>query len=204
MSGRLTNLITNSLGTGGLLGLFVLIALGSTIIPIPQELVLLLTGFILVTNKTSFIFFTFFTATASLAGALVSYSIGYYGRERFIKRYGKYFFLSHEHVKATDRFFKKYGEKTIFISRFIPFLKHIISIPAGISKMRLDRFIVHTFLSSLFFNAITIYLGFKLKENWSVVNEYLSGFGVILAFTLLSVLAYFAIKLYLMEKHGKN
>jgi len=85
---------------------------------------------------------------------------------------GKYLLLEEAHLQWTEDFFKKNGEKTIFIGRFIPVVRHIISIPAGMGKMNLTKFVIYTLIGGTIWNTFLLFLGFILAENWTLIHKY--------------------------------
>jgi membrane protein DedA with SNARE-associated domain len=104
-------------------------------------------------------------------GSLLSYWMGRKG-EAVVLRYGRYLLLNPHHLEWTELFFFRHGSKTIFISRFIPIVRHLISIPAGLGKMKLLPFVVYTALGATLWNAFLTYLGLWLKEHWEVIHHY--------------------------------
>ena len=133
-----------------------------------------------------------------MSGSLLSYWIGLFGGRKFILKFGKYLFLDEEHLRWSEDFFNKHGEKTIFISRFIPIVRHLISIPAGIGKMNLKKFILYTILGASIWNMFLVYLGFKLKQKWELIHEYSSQLDIIAGIIL------FIIVVYVIWKHLKH
>ena len=156
----------------GYFGVFFLMVLESMIFPMPSELVMPFAGFLIARGEMTFLFVMLSATLGSLIGSLISYYIGKYGGERFVLRYGKYFLLNKEHLKKTEKWFHKKGELTIFIGRFIPVVRHIISIPAGIGRMNLKKFILYTLLGAGMWNFILTYLGFVLGNNWEKIQQY--------------------------------
>jgi membrane protein DedA with SNARE-associated domain len=127
----------------------------------------------------------------SIAGSLISYYMGAWGGEPFVRRFGRYLLLDVHHLEITKNFFRKYGEKAIFISRFIPVVRHLISIPAGVGRMNLWKFSLYTVIGAGLWNAFLTWVGFVLKENWSVVRHYTEIIDIIVVAGILVVLVYF-------------
>lgn len=163
------NLAKELIASTGYFGVFFLMALESTAFPIPSEAVMPLAGFLVEEGKFNFILASFAGASGSLAGALFSYYVGKFLGREFIVKYGKYVFLHESHLIATEDFFKKNGDKTIFIARFIPVVRHLISFPAGIAEMDLKKFSTYTFIGSFIWCGILTYIGMILGENWEKV-----------------------------------
>jgi membrane protein DedA with SNARE-associated domain len=156
----------------GYLGVFFLMVMESMVIPIPSELVLPFAGFLISRGDFSFVWVMIVSSLGSITGSLISYYMGRYGGNAFVIRYGKYVLLDVEDLKKTERWFEKRGEYTIFISRFIPVVRHLISIPAGIGKMDLKRFCLYTVVGASMWNFILIYAGYLLGEHWDRIKHY--------------------------------
>lgn len=156
----------------GYFGVFFLMVLESMIFPMPSELVMPFAGFLISSGDMTFLFVILSATIGSIVGSLLSYYIGKYGGYKFVSRYGKYFLLNEEHLKNTEKWFSKKGELTIFIGRFIPVVRHIISIPAGIGKMNLKRFLIYTAIGAGIWNSFLAYIGFVLGNNWESIQQY--------------------------------
>ena len=105
----------------------------------------------------------------SIVGSLLSYGMGMLGKP-VVLRYGRYLLLNPHHLEWTEQFFLRHGGKTIFISRFIPVVRHLISIPAGLARMPLIPFILYTAVGATLWNGFLTYLGVRLKQNWPVIQ----------------------------------
>jgi membrane protein DedA with SNARE-associated domain len=161
-------LLIHYLGYGGI---FILMALESMIFPIPSELVMPFAGFLIVTGQFDPVAVIAASSLGSIAGSLMSYGMGTLG-EPVVLRYGRYLLLNRHHLEWTELFFFRHGGKTIFISRFIPVVRHLISIPAGLARMSLIPFILFTVAGATLWNGFLTYLGIRLKENWWVIQRY--------------------------------
>jgi membrane protein DedA with SNARE-associated domain len=153
-------------------GVFFLMVLESMIFPIPSELVLPFVGFLIAKGEMGFLLAILFATLGSLVGSLLSYYLGKYGGDKFVFKYGKYFLLNEEHLIHVKKWFSKKGELTIFIWRFIPIVRHIISIPAGIGKMNIKKFSIYTIIGAGMWNSFLIYVGFVLGNNWERIKHY--------------------------------
>ncbi len=172
-------------------GLVILMAMESMVFPLPSELIMPLAGFLVAEGKFDFWLVALFSSLGSLIGSLISYYLGQFGGNPLIIRFGKYLFLDATDLQKTEVWFNKSGEKTIFISRFIPVVRHLISIPAGIAKMDLKKFCVYTVLGATAWNMFLAYLGFLLGERWSEVKHYSEFFSIPVALLLLVAGGYF-------------
>lgn len=172
-------------------GITVLMALESMIFPMPSELVMPFAGFLAVDGKMSFWLIILFSSIGSIIGSLISYYIGYYGGNKFILKFGKYFLLDVTDLEKTERWFHRRGERTIFISRFVPIVRHLISIPAGIGKMDMKKFCFYTIIGATIWNSILAYAGYILGKNWNLVRHYSEYASMVAAVLIVLVGTYF-------------
>jgi len=156
----------------GYLGAGFLMTLESMVAPVPSELVMPFVGFLAAEGKFSIAGSIIATSIGSIIGSLISYYMGYYGGRPLVLKVGRYLLLNHEHLEWTERWFARHGSWTIFVSRFIPVVRHLISIPAGLGKMRLVPFCVYTLIGATLWNSFLFYCGFRLRQNWTLVQQY--------------------------------
>ncbi len=178
---------THLIGKAGYLSVFILMTMESMVFPVPSEAVMPFAGF-LIEQKT----FTFWqvivvSTLGSIAGSLISYYVGYFGGMPFVRRFGKYALLDVRELEATEKFFHRRGELTIFICRFIPVVRHLISIPAGTGKMNIVRFSIFTVIGAGLWNAFLAYIGFVLKSNWDEVMKYSHIIDIVVVLFLLAI-----------------
>jgi len=155
----------------GYLGIFLLMTLESMVAPVPSELVMPFAGFLIFTGQFGWVPVLVASTLGSIAGSLLSYGMGMLGKP-VVLRYGRYLLLNVHHLEWTEQFFLRHGGKTIFISRFIPVVRHLISIPAGLARMPLFPFILYTAVGATMWNMFLTYLGFRLKQNWQLIQKY--------------------------------
>jgi membrane protein DedA with SNARE-associated domain len=187
---------TEWIEAGGYLGVMMLMTLESMVAPVPSEAVMPFAGFLIFEGKFTFLGVIFFSTVGSIIGSLLSYYAGAYGGRPFIKRFGKFLLLDESHLGMTERFFNKHGDKTIFISRFIPVVRHLISIPAGVGKMNLVKFSVYTIVGAGIWNAFLTYIGYILRENWTIVRKYSEIVDIFVVALLIIGLVYLLYHLY--------
>ncbi len=191
MTELLVNHVVNWISVSGYAGLVVLMALESMVAPLPSEAVMPFAGFLIFEGTFSFEEVIFFSVIGSLIGSLLSYYAGLYGGRPFILKFGKYFLLDISDLELTERFFSKYGDKTIFFSRFIPVVRHLISIPAGAGEMKAGKFILYTAVGAGLWNSFLAYAGFRLKSHWNEIRHYGQIVDWVVVLLLLAGLAYF-------------
>ncbi len=168
----LAEYITGFMESTGYVTVFLGMVMESMVFPVPSEAIMPFAGFLIAEGRFSFLGVIGISTLGSIVGSLLSYFIGLYGGRPFVNKFGKYLLLDQEELNLTEIFFKKYGQATIFISRFIPVVRHLISIPAGLAKMNLWKFSILTVLGAGLWNAFLAYVGFYLKQNWEIVMEY--------------------------------
>ena len=154
-------------------GAFILMALESMIAPVPSEAVMPFVGFLVADGKWSLWLAMLSTSLGSLVGSLLSYLMGYYGGKPVVLKVGKYLLLNRHDLEMTERYFQqRQGIYTIFIARFIPVIRHFISIPAGMGKMPLIPFLFFSLVGATLWNGFLLYCGVRLREHWPVVQKY--------------------------------
>jgi len=191
MTEILVNHVVYWIGVSGYAGLVVLMALESMVAPLPSEAVMPFAGFLIFEGRFSFHEVMFFSVVGSLIGSVISYYAGLYGGRPFVTKFGKYFLLDIRDLEITERFFNKYGDKTIFFSRFIPVIRHLISIPAGVGEMKLGKFILYTAIGAGIWNSSLAYIGFRLKSHWDEIRHYSQSIDIVVVAGLLIGLGFF-------------
>lgn len=160
----------------GVIGAGVFIAIESIVIPLPSELVLLLSGFNVSIGEFSFFPVWIATTIGSLVGAFVLYGIGFAvsreGINNLVAKFGKYVGIKQRDVDSAFTWFEKYGSFVIFFGRLIPLIRSLVSIPAGLAKMNLLRFTTLTVAGSGIWNALWIYIGIQLGDRWREAEEW--------------------------------
>ncbi len=175
----------------GYVGLFVGLALGNLGAPIGTEVVLPVAGALTATGHLPSLSMTITVALAGeLAGGSLGYAIGRFGGVPIIERYGRYIHVTHERLLVVHRFFERWGSFAIFVCRFLPVLRGIAAIPAGIAEMNLALFYLWTFLGSLIFCSVLILLGSALGNHLSdVLPVFRRGAYVALSSIVIGVIA---------------
>ena len=180
------------LGMAGYPGAGVLMALESMIAPVPSEAVMPFVGFKVADKEWSLFWAIFATSLGSVAGSLISYLLGYYGGKPVVMKVGRFLLLDEHDLELTERFFhKRGGTLTLFASRFIPVVRHLISIPAGIGKMPIGPFVAATLIGATMWNTFLLYCGMKLRQHWGVVQTYSHQADIVVVAGLALGLAWF-------------
>lgn len=169
----LANFVTFAISHVGYWGVFGLMFLESACIPIPSEVILPFSGFLVVSGQFSLIDVTLIGAFGNLCGSLLAYYVGWKGGRPLIEKYGKYILISHHDLDRADHYFQKYGDATAFFSRMLPVIRTFISLPAGIARMDIRKFAIFTFLGALPFSFVLAWAGVQLGEHWDRVRTVL-------------------------------
>jgi len=189
------------LGATGYFGAAFLMALESMIFPVPSEAVMPFVGFLVADGKWNLELAILATSAGSLIGSLFSYTMGYYGGKPFILKVGRYLLLNRHDLKLTEDFFsRRGGVLTLFISRFIPVIRHLVSIPAGIGKMHLLPFVLATVLGATLWNSFLLVCGMFLRDHWKVVMTYSHQVDIVVGAVLLLGLLWFVKSRYKARK----
>ncbi len=180
----------NLISSASYAGLAFLMMLESMIAPVPSEAVMPFAGFLIEDGRMAWGAVIFFSTLGSIAGSLLSYHIGKRFGRPLIVRYGRYLLLNERHLELTEKFFRRYGDKTIFISRFVPVVRHFISLPAGAARMNVAVFSAYTILGAAMWNAFLAYLGFRLGSNWELIRGYSEKLDILVGALLLIGIGY--------------
>ncbi len=174
----------------GYFGVTALMFLESAGVPIPSEIIMPFSGFLVSTGRFSLWPVVFWGTVGNSLGSLALYIIGSYGGRRFILRYGSYFFFSEEELEKSDRWFKKYGSLAVFFGRMLPVVRTYISFPAGVTKLNLPKFMLYTFVGSVPWNFGLAYVGVFLGQNWGEISVYFRKFDYLILILILGAIGW--------------
>jgi membrane protein DedA with SNARE-associated domain len=197
---QLTGIIIHLIQSAGYLGVFVLMVLNSTAIPIPSEVTLPFAGFLANQGSLSLILVIIIGILGDLVGSIIGYSIGYLLEENLllalIKKYGKFILVTeHDYHKVTD-WIKKYGAPVVFVGKMLPGVKSFVAVAAGITEVKFVKFIISNVLAALVYVSFVTYVGFYLGSKWDTLGGYFRKFElVIVVFLILGGLFYINYKL---------
>jgi membrane protein DedA with SNARE-associated domain len=191
----------------GLLGAGFLIAVEVVVLPIPSEVVLLLTGFNVSVGSFSFIGAVLATTAGSVAGASLLYGFGYgFSKARvelLIERFGKYVGISSNDLAKTFTWFDRYGTFVVFFGRLLPVIRSLVSIPAGLAQMALPKFLALTAAGSLIWNSIWISLGAALGAQWEQAETWAAVIDYVVYASAVVAVAVIALRLWQRKQKSK-
>lgn len=168
------------------------IVIGLMIEVIPSELVLSYGGYLISKGEIHFVGALISGVIGGTIAQVFLYWIGAYGGRPFLQKYGKFLFISEKHLTASENWFEKYGTGVIFSARFIPIIRHAISIPAGIAKMPLSHFTLLTIGAMIPWTVLFLLLGMELGEHWQSIRSYAEPFIIpIISIALGAIIVYF-------------
>jgi membrane protein DedA with SNARE-associated domain len=150
----------------GYAGVVLLMAIESACIPLPSEIIMPFSGYLVYTGRFNLWLVSIAGAFGCVVGSLAAYWVGMYGGRPLIEKYGRFVLISRHDLDLADRWFARFGEVIVFASRLLPAVRTFIAFPAGVARMNLKRFVIYTFAGSLPWCLGLAYVGQKLGEQW--------------------------------------
>ncbi len=189
------------------------VALENIVAPIPSEVILPMAGWKISQSATdptvvepltglawNYPLAVALATAGSVAGAVVGYYIGAWGGRPILDRYGKYVGIGAEDLDRADRWFDRWGSWAVFFGRMVPLVRTFVSYPAGISRMRMGRFLVFSTLGSLPWNAALIFAGFVVGENYPQIEAALKPYEYVIYVVVIAAGGYFAVRWWLRKR----
>ena len=168
---QFTDIFLQFIDSWGYYAVAILMGLENACIPIPSELILGFAGYMIFAERMTFTMAMVAGMVGGMLGSFFAYYVGHFGGRPFVDKYGKYFFVKKSHVDIAQNWFDKYGIKAVFFSRMLPVVRTFISLPAGFAHVDMKQFFIFTFLGSLPWTALILFLGMMLGESWKVMME---------------------------------
>ncbi|UCH86835.1 MAG: DedA family protein [Dehalococcoidia bacterium] len=170
-------------------------AIESACIPLPSEIIMPLAGWFLVDDRGLgaewLLLAAFCGALGNLIGSWVAYAVGAWGGRPLLLRYGRYLLITRHEVEQAERWFARYGDRAVFISRVLPVIRTFISLPAGIARMNLWRFSILTFIGSFPWSLGLAWAGFILGENWERIRDWMRPADIPILIVLAALVAWY-------------
>ncbi len=202
-------IIINIMEQVGYLGVFLLITIENIFPPIPSEVILVFGGFMTTYTSLNIPIMILAATLGSLLGAIVLYYIGKIFNKERLKRIvngkiGKVLRLKASDIEKADKWFDTKGNKTVFFCRFIPIVRSLISIPAGMSEMPMQKFLLYTILGSLIWNTVLIIVGSIVGDKWETIVGYLDNFSNIILIILVIIFVVAMYYWFVIRKKKQN
>lgn len=182
---HIAGFITSAISQLGYGGVALMMAIESACIPLPSEIIMPFSGYLVSQGTLSLWLVALAGALGCVGGSLVAYAAGAWGGRPFVERYGKYLLISHHDLDLADRWFARHGEITIFVGRLLPVIRTFIAFPAGVSRMSLWRFNLYTFVGSYIWCLALAWIGFTLGEHWHTLGAWFHRFDAVIGALLL-------------------
>jgi len=177
-------------------GIVVLMAIESSILPLPSELVMPPAGYLAAKGEMDFLVAVACGVLGSILGALANYGLAHWLGRAFVRRLGRYVLVSERSLERSERFFAAHGEISTFMARMLPVVRHLISLPAGVAGMSLPRFVVFTGLGAAVWCTILTWIGWFIGKREDLLRSALdeaarhyAGRAVLILVPILAVLA---------------
>jgi membrane protein DedA with SNARE-associated domain len=187
----LARFVIDTISSSGYLGIVVLMGIESACIPLPSEVIMPFSGYLVFRGDFELYRVGLAGAFGCVVGSVPAYYLGLYGGRPLVERYGKYVLISHRDLDTADRWFERYGDWAIFFSRLLPVIRTFISFPAGVARMNFSRFVAYTFIGSFPWCLALAYVGMKLGENWDTLGVYFHRFDMVIGIAVALGVAYY-------------
>jgi len=193
--------ISTYLAGFGYWGIGIGMALESACIPLPSEVILPFGGYLAGLGKLKFTGVVLAGTVGGTVGSIFAYYIGSKLGRPFLKKYGRYFFISERKLSQAEYWFIRYGDAAVFFTRLMPVVRTFISLPAGIFQMNFKKFVVYTFMGSLPWSLALVYAGKILGHNWKLLEPIFRKFDIFLLILLIFIVICY---LFWSKKHSKS
>jgi membrane protein DedA with SNARE-associated domain len=193
ITGPIVDVATNVIEALGLPGIFLLMALESACIPVPSEAIMLFAGFNVSEGNMTLFGVTAAGVLGNLVGSLAAYAVGYYGRLELLDR-NRLIHVNRKHLEWADRWFERHGSATVFFTRMLPIIRTFISLPAGIARMPLGKFVLYTTAGCVPWVLMLAIIGREVGERWEEWRDSLHYFDYAVAAIILIGIAYLLIR----------
>ena len=187
----LAGFIIGTISRLGYGGIVLLMAIESACIPLPSEIIMPFSGYLVSTGEMNLWLVGLAGAVGCVLGSIAAYYAGAWGGRPFIEKYGKYILISHHDLDLADRWFQRHGDITIFIGRLLPVIRTFIAFPAGVARMSLWRFNLYTFVGSYIWSVGLAWVGMKLGEHWNTLGVYFHRFDAAIGVILLIAVVWY-------------
>ncbi|MBC1909433.1 DedA family protein [Listeria innocua] len=199
--------ITSIMADFGYIGIFLLIMIENLFPPIPSEIILTFGGFMTTVSSLNVVMVIIVATLGSVVGAILLYKVAsYFGKEwltHIVLKYGRVLRLKESDIERAESFFLKYGSWAVFLCRMIPLIRSLISIPAGMTKMKMSRFLILTTAGSLLWNTVLIGLGALLGESWGEIVVFMDSFSTVI-YSIIAVITLLGLGFFFRARFKKT
>jgi membrane protein DedA with SNARE-associated domain len=176
-------------------GVVALMAVESACIPFPSELIMPLAGWMLIKEQSLPATYVLaaggYGALGNTIGSVIAYIVGMWAGRPLLNKYGRYILISQRDLDTADRWFSKSGGWTVFVSRLLPVIRTYISLPAGIARMNIARFLVYTFIGSFIWSTGLAYGGYMMGEHWEKLRDTMRPFDPLFIAIILALIVFY-------------
>ena len=191
----LVDAVTNAIGDHGIPAVFLLMMLESACIPVPSEVIMLFAGYLVSIGKMSLLGAVVAGVLGNVVGSWIAWFVGMRGGREFVLRYGKYIHVTEKRFDLADRWFDRYDQRIVLISRCLPVIRTFISLPAGVARMPFGKFTLYTAIGCVPFVLALALLGRAVGNNWESLYHNLEYFTYLIVAVLVAVVVYGLLKL---------
>src|SRR5579862_769565 len=173
-----------SIASLGYAGVMLMMAIESACIPLPSEVIMPFSGYLVSTGRFELQLVAIAGAIGCLLGSYVAYYVGAFGGRWFLLRYGRWVLIAPHEIELADHFFDRWGAPAVFFSRMLPVVRTFIAFPAGVARMRLLPFTFYTLAGSYLWCLALAYFGMKLGQHWNAVAPYFHRFDTVIVIVI--------------------
>jgi membrane protein DedA with SNARE-associated domain len=172
--------IISTISVLGYGGIVLLMAIESACIPLPSEIIMPFSGYLVFRGDLNLWLVALAGAVGCVLGSLVAYWVGVRGGRPLVEKYGRYILVSHHDLDIADRWFKRHGDIIILIGRLLPLVRTFIAFPAGVARMSMSKFVLYTFIGSFIWCWALAWIGLRLGEHWNTLGSWFHRFDTLI------------------------
>jgi len=187
----ISSFIITTISRFGYTGIVISMTIESACIPLPSEIIMPFSGYLVWVGKFTLFGISLAGAIGCVIGSVITYYIGILGGRPLLEKYGKYILITHHDLETADKFFAKYGDSAIFISRLLPIVRTFISLPAGVAKMNFIKFLIYSFVGSFIWCLFLGWIGLKLGEHWNIIGVYFHKLDIIIGILIICGIVFY-------------
>jgi membrane protein DedA with SNARE-associated domain len=185
----LSAFVISTISIFGYAGVIVLMAIESACIPLPSEVIMPFSGYLVASGRFNLQLVALGGALGCLLGSYVAYAVGASGGRRALERWGRFVLITHHELEIADRFFERFGSAAVFIGRLLPVVRTFVAFPAGVARMRLMPFSIYTLAGSYIWCLVLAWIGMKMGQHWEAIGPYFRRFDNLVAILIAIAIA---------------